>query len=102
MRPSAPHRSLRRLLPSARAAVRVHIGRLVLHSVALADAGRLTAALEAELADLAAEPGQFFAPASAPRATTAHFEAPEGPERIGRAAGAALWSGIQQSGRAER
>lgn len=102
MSPGAPHRSLRRLPPSAPSTVRVHIERLVLHAVAPGDAKRLAAALEAELAVRAAEPRQIFVGGSAPRTTPVHFDAPEGAERMGRAAGAAVWSGVRQSEGAER
>lgn len=100
MSPRAPHRSLRRLLPSP--TVRVHIERLVLHAVAPADARCLAAALKAELAARAAEPGQAFAPGSAARVAPVHFNAPEGAEYIGRAAAGAVWSSITRSGGAER
>ena len=42
-------------------------------------------ALAAELSRLVAEPAQVFASVSAPRAPLVHFQAAEGPERIGRA-----------------
>jgi hypothetical protein len=101
MSPPAPHRSLRRMSPSPM--VRVHIERLVLHAVAHADAGRVAAALEAELAARAAEPGQVFAAsASAARVAPVLFNAPEGAERIGRAAAGAVWSSITRSGGATR
>jgi hypothetical protein len=80
----------------------MQIGRLALHGVASADAKQLAAVLKAELAGLAREPGQVFVSISAPRVGTVHFEASEGLDRTGRAAGAALWSGIRQSGRGER
>jgi hypothetical protein len=100
MSPAAPHRSLRR--PSRSPMVRVHIERLILHAVARADAGRVAAALEAELATRAAEPGQVFAPTSAARVAPVHFNAAEGAERIGRAAADAVWSSIIRSAGAER
>jgi hypothetical protein len=100
MRPRAPHRRLRRLPSSP--TVRIHIERLVLHAVASADAGSMAAALEAELAARAAEPGQAFAPGNAARVAPVHFNAPEWAEHIGRAAAGAVWSSITRLGGAER
>jgi hypothetical protein len=99
MSPRTPSRRGRRFIPavSSGAEVQVRIERLLLHGVTQAEAGQIAQALAAELSRLVAEPAQVFASVSAPRAPLVHFQAAEGPERIGRAAAAALWSGVQKT-----
>lgn len=99
MNPRRSSRRGRRFTPAVPSGgeVAVHIERLLLHGVPWAEAGRVAAALASELSRLAAEPAQIFASASAPRAPLLHFQAAEGPERIGRAIAAALWSSVQQT-----
>jgi hypothetical protein len=89
-----------RHLPSQRqAAVRLHIGQLVLHGVPLGEAGAMTAALEAELTRLAAVPDQIFAHADARRVGPVHFVPDGAPDRKGRAVAAALWGGALSAGK---
>jgi hypothetical protein len=82
-----------------RAAVRLHIERLVLHGVVPAQAGAITEAFEAELTWLATEPGQVFAGADARRVGPLQFAPAGAPDRTGRAAAAALWGGALNAGK---
>src|SRR5215469_15244628 len=88
-----------RATPSPGGAVRLHIDHLVLRGVAPAEAGRLTRALEAELAHLAAQPGTRFQPIATERLPTAPIVSGRRPEQTGRAVASTVWAGIAPGGR---
>ena len=88
-----------RAIPSAGGAVRLHIDHLVLRGVAPAEARRLMAALRAELANLAAQPGTRFQPIAADRLPTAPIVVGRLPEQTGRAVASTVWSSIAQGAR---
>jgi hypothetical protein len=92
-------RRRKRNTPSTGGAVRLHIDHLILRGVALAEAGRLTRALEAELAHLAAQPGTRFQTIAADRLPNAPIVAGRLPEQTGRAVASTVWSRIASAGR---
>ncbi|HYM74177.1 MAG TPA: hypothetical protein VET89_14440 [Stellaceae bacterium] len=87
-----------RTSPASAGTVRLHIDRLVMRGVARGDIGRLVGALEAELTDLAAQPGAQFRPIATMGLPAARIAAGRMPEETGRAIGGALWSGIAEAG----
>lgn len=89
----AGHRSRRPPAPRS-GHLRVSIERLALHGFNRTEAGRVAVAMEAELARLAARPGQVFVAANLPAGAAVHYEPSRDPERMGRAAAQALWAGI--------
>jgi hypothetical protein len=91
-RPSR-HRSRRPpSVPSGQ--IRVSIERLALHGFTERDARRVAAAMEEGLSRLVSRPGQVFVPLHVPVGPPVHYEPSRDPERSGRAAAQALWSGI--------
>lgn len=91
-----PHAQRRRerAIPSVRHAVRLHIDQLLLRGFLPAEARRLSRALEAELASLAAEPRARFVPIVADEVPAMRIVAGRIPEQTGRLVASALWSGI--------
>jgi hypothetical protein len=84
---------------SAQAArIVVSIERLALHGFDSAEARRVAAAMEAELARLAARPEEVFGAANLATAAPVLFAPSRDPESTGHAAARALWSGIRGSG----
>jgi hypothetical protein len=79
---------------TAARAVHVHIDRLVLHGVATADAPRLAAGLERELAARAVEPSAHFEALEAARLPPSRIAAGRVPEQTGRTAANAVWSAL--------
>jgi len=92
------HRSRRPSAPRS-GHLRVSIERLALHGFNRTEAHRVAAAIEAELARLAARPGQVFVTATLPAGTPVpvHYQPSPDAERNGRAAAQALWAGISGS-----
>jgi hypothetical protein len=84
--------------PPVGGAVHFHIDDLVFWGVERVEAGRLARALEAKLADLAAQSGLRFVPLVAERMPAAHVVAGPVPEQTGRSIATALWSGITGAG----
>src|SRR3954468_12196952 len=83
---------------AARAArIVVSIERLALHGFDSAEARRVAAAMEAELAELAARPEEVFGTANLATAAPVLFAPSRDPESTGRGAARALWSGIRGS-----
>jgi hypothetical protein len=72
---------------------------LALHGISRAQTGPLTAALEAELAQLAGQPGQSFVAVEVLQAPPLRFAPAGDPERTGRAIAAALWAGTLRAGK---
>lgn len=85
--------------PITSGAVRLHIDHLVLRGVAAVDARRLTRALEAELAYLAAQPGTRFESVVVDQLPTAPIVTGRLPEQTGRSVASTVWSSIGKEGR---
>ena len=83
--------------PRTQGAIHLHIDRLALHGVTQADAPRLTAALEAELTTLAAQPARL-ASFAADNLPSSRITLGRVPEHTGRATAAAVWASIAPSG----
>jgi len=90
-------RARTRSAPRKQGAIHLHIERLALHGVNRADAPRLTAALEAELATLATQPAHFV-PLAAASLLSSRIATGHTPEHTGRAAAGAVWSRIAAPG----
>ena len=78
--------------------VHLNIENLVLRGIPRGDVEVLTAALQSELARLAALLGPFFAAANVERVAPIHFTPGTGADQTGRAIASALWSGALTAG----
>jgi hypothetical protein len=83
--------------PAGAGRIRVGIERLALHGFNRAEAHRVAAAMEAELARLASRPGQAFVAANLAAGAPVHYQPSRDPEATGRAAARALWTGITRA-----
>lgn len=92
-------RRRQRVRTSAGGAVHLRIDHLALHGFPPAQAPRVARALEAELANLAAQPGGRFAPLATDGLPPARIAASPIAEQTGRSVASSLWSGIEQEGK---